>query len=184
MTDLANAKTASPADAGMAFPADLDGVVTIGVASLGDAGMALPADLAGEATVGVFSLADAGMVTVGAPVDIAGVPEYGISCGDRLSPGVWCRGTTLIQNDLDSQFFNLVRCDLVDMGCTVPPDGYTSSFGTLWSGPMCPVTDDRTHWERLEALGATVMTTLRGLTVDLAPSIMMTHGIMRSGVIE
>ena len=84
-----------------------------------------------------------------APVDIAGVPEYDggvISCGVRLSPGVWCRGRTLIQNDLDNQFVNSVRCDPVSLG-------YTGSFGTLLSGPMCPVMDDMTYWERLEALG-------------------------------
>ena len=166
----------------MAFPTDLTGVVTVGVASLADAGMVLPADLAGEATVGVTSLADAGMVTVGvtdladaAPVDIAGVPEYDggvISCGDRLSPG----GRTLIQNDLDNQFVNSVRCDPVVISCT-------GSFGSLLSGPMRPVMDDMTYCERLEALGVTVMTTLRGLTVNTAPLIMMTHRIMRSGVI-
>ena len=39
----------------------------------------------------------------------------------------------------------------------MPADGYTSSFGTLLPGPMCPVTDDMTYYERLEALVATVM---------------------------
>ena len=74
------------ADAGMAFPADIAGVVTVGVASLADAGMvtvgmtdltdaraasladagmALQADIAGVVTIGVASLADAGLVTVG-----------------------------------------------------------------------------------------------------------------------
>ena len=152
--------------AGMAFPSDPAGAVTVGVASLanagmvtvgvtvgvaslGNAGMALPADLAGEDTIGVTSLADAGMVTIGvtdladaAPVDIAGVPEYGncvISCGDRLSPGVWCRGRTLIQNNINSQSVNSVRCDPVGMGCTVPSDGSTDSFGYLvvWTAVSC-----------------------------------------------
>ena len=39
--------------------------------------------------------------------------------GDRLSPGVWCRARTLIQNDFDSQFVNSVRCDPADTGYTV-----------------------------------------------------------------
>ena len=32
-------------------------------------------------------------------------------------------------------------------------DEGTGSFGTLLSGPLCPVTDDMTYWEKLEALG-------------------------------
>ena len=109
VTDLAVARAAPLAYAGMAFPADpagmafladLVGDVTIEVVSLADARMAFPADIAWEATVDVTSLADAGMVTVGvtdladvSPVDIVGVPECGggvVSWGDRLSPGVWC----------------------------------------------------------------------------------------------
>ena len=35
----------------------------------------------------------------------------------------------------------------------VPADGCTDSFGTLLSGPLCPVMDDMTYWEKLEALG-------------------------------
>ena len=121
------------ADAGMAFQPTLAagavivsvasladaGMVTVGVADLADTGMLFPVDPAGAVTVGVASLADAGMVTVGvtdlasaAPMDSAGVPEYGggvVSWGDRLSPGVWCRERTLIQNDFDSQFVNLMR---------------------------------------------------------------------------
>ena len=148
------------ADAGMAFPADLAGGVTIEVASLAYTAMAFPADIALEATIGVTSLADARMVTLAvtdlanaAPVDVAGVPECGggvVSWGDRLSPGVWCRGRTLIQNNFDSQFINSVRCDSANTGCTVPSDGSAGSFGTLLSGP---VTDDMTYGERLEALG-------------------------------
>ena len=66
---------------------------------------------------------------------------------------------------------------------TNPFDGSTGPFGTLLSGPMCPVTDDMTYWERLEALGAAVMAMVRRLTVNPAPLITMTQGIMRSGVI-
>ena len=104
VTDLANARAASLADAGMAFPADPAGVVTIGVASLADAGMV---------TVGVTDLANAGAVSLAAPVDIADGPEYCggvISCGDRVSPGVWCRERIQIQNNLDCQYVNYVSC--------------------------------------------------------------------------
>ena len=176
LADLADTGMAFPADpagvvtVGVAFLAN-SGMVTVGVtdlanaraASLANAGMALPADLAGEATVGVTSLADAWMITVGvtdlaraACVNVAGVPECGggvITWGDRLSPGVWCRGRTLIQNNFDSRFVNLVRCDLPDTSCTVPSDRSADSFWTLLSDPMCPVTDDMTYWERLEAWG-------------------------------
>ena len=124
--------------------------------------MAFPSDPAEVVTVGVASLAYAGMVTLGVtelagavPVDSAGVPECGggvVSWGVCLSPGVWCRGRTLIQNIFDSQFVNSVRCDPADTGYMVPSDGSARSFGTLLSGPMCPVADDMTYWERLEAL--------------------------------
>ena len=56
---LADARAASLADAGMAFPADPTGIVTVhvGVTDLADAGMV-------TVHVGVTDLADAGMVTV------------------------------------------------------------------------------------------------------------------------
>ena len=90
------------------------GLVTVGVADfvddraapLADAGMAFPPDLAGVVTVGVAHLADAGMVTVGvtdvadtAPVDGDGVDT---GCGDRLSTRVWYRWRTPVRNDLQS----------------------------------------------------------------------------------
>ena len=66
------------ADAGILFPADPAGTVTVevaclanaeevtvGVTDLADAGMALPADPAGAVTVGVASLLDAELVTTG-----------------------------------------------------------------------------------------------------------------------
>ena len=46
VTDLAVARAAPLADAGMAFPANSAGIVTVGVTYLADAGMAFPADLA------------------------------------------------------------------------------------------------------------------------------------------
>ena len=76
-----------------------------------------------------------------------------------------------------------MSCDPVGMGCTVPADGCTGSFGTLLSGSLCTVTDDMTYWEKLEALGGDTYDYDEGLTVNPAPLIMMTHGIMRSGVI-
>ena len=63
------------------------------------------------------------------------------------------------------QFVNSVRCDPVGTSYTMLPDGPTGPFGTLLSGPMCPVTDVVTDWERLEALGAAVMAIMRRLTV-------------------
>ena len=77
--------------------------------------------------------------------------------GCRPESGVGER--PLIQNDFDSHFVNLVRCDLANTGYTVPSDESTDSFGNLLSGPMCPVTDDMAYRERLEALGLTVVTT-------------------------
>ena len=222
VTDLADARAASLADAGTAFPADPAGVVTVGVASLADTRMAFPADPAGVVTVGVAPLADAEMVTVGvsdladagmafpadpagvvmvcvasladaglitvgvtdladagavslaSPVDIADGPECGggvIIWGDRVSPEVWCRERTQIQSDLDCQCVSYASCDQVGIDYigplyTILADGCTGSFGTLLSGPLCPVTDDVTYWEKIEALVATLMTMMRGLTVS------------------
>ena len=53
-----------------------------------------------------------------------------------------------IQSDLDCRCVDCVSCNPVGMGCTVPADGYSGSFG-----PWCPVMDDITYWERFEALG-------------------------------
>ena len=200
-TDLADAG----ADAGMLFPADHAGAVTVGVtssadvrmvsvgvtnladvgvASLADAGMAFPAHPLGAVTVGVVPLADAGMVTVGVTdvADTAHVHGDGvdIGCGERISTGIWCRGRTPIRNDLHGQFVGSVRCDPVGMSYTMPPDDPTDLFGTLLSGQMCPVTNVVTDWERLEAA---VMAMMRRLTVNPAPPITMTQGITRSGVI-
>ena len=52
------------ADAGMALPADLAGMVIVGVADLADAGTAFPADLAGVVAADVATLAAAGVVTI------------------------------------------------------------------------------------------------------------------------
>ena len=60
--------------------------------------------------LGVTDSADAGVASLSAPAGtVAGMmtdwngPEYG---GDRISPGVWCRERTQIQNDLDCQYVN------------------------------------------------------------------------------
>ena len=79
--ELVTVGVADLADAGMAFPADLAGVVvanvttladaelvTIGVADLADAGMAFPVDLAGVVAADATALADAGMVFPADPV--------------------------------------------------------------------------------------------------------------------
>ena len=128
---------ASLADAGMVTVGVTD-LTDAGVAPLADAGMSFPADLAGVVTVGVAPLADAGMVTVGvtdvadtAPVDGDGVD---IGCGDRVSTGIWCRGRTPIRNDLHSQFVSSVRCDPVGTSYTMQPDGPIDLFETLLSG--------------------------------------------------
>ena len=66
--------------------------------------------------LGVTDSADAGVASLSAPAGIvAGMmtdwngPEYGggvMTCGDRISPGVWCRERTQIQNDFDCQYVN------------------------------------------------------------------------------
>ena len=88
---MADAKAASLADAGMAFPANPARVVTVGVASLADAGVAFPADLAGIVTVGVNYLADAGaesLANAGAAslVDLAGSVAGGVTDLNVLAP--------------------------------------------------------------------------------------------------
>ena len=204
--DPAGTVTVGLAGAGIPFPADPSGAVTIGVASLADAGivtvgvtdmadagvepladamMAFPADLAGVVTVGVTPLAETGMVTVGmadgadaAPVDGEGVD---IRCGDQLSTGVWCRGRTPIRNYLHDQFCWLSY--LVYVNYTMPTDDPKELFGNFLFGQMCPVINERTNWERCEALGETVMTIMGTLTVDPDPPITMTQGITESGVI-
>ena len=115
------------------------GIVTIGVtdlavagaAPLADAGMVFPADPAGMVSVGVTNLTD---VT---PVNVIGVPECGsaVSWDDRLSPGVWCREKTLIRKNSDVQFDNSIRCDPADTNCTVPADGSAGSLETLLFDP-------------------------------------------------
>ena len=71
-----------------------------------------------------------------------------VSCGDRVSPAVW-----RIRNALDCQYVNYVSCGPVGRRCALPAVGCTGSFGTLLSGPLFPVTNDMTYWEKLEALG-------------------------------
>ena len=86
-------------------------------------------------------------------------PEFNggvMTGGDRASPGVWCRERTRIQNDLACQYVDCVCWALVGMDYAVPADGYTCSFGTLLSGPVCPLTDDMTYHEKLEAQGGDI----------------------------
>ena len=126
-----------------------------------------PADLAGVVTVGVKPLAETEMVTIGvddgtdaAPVDGEGVD---IRCGDRLSTGVWCRGRTPIRIDLHNQFVGSVSCDPVDMNYTMPTDDPKELFGNFLSGQICPVINEMTDWERHEVLGVRHLWLLWGL---------------------
>ena len=57
-----------------------------------------------------------------------------MTCGDNVSPGVWCPEMPQIQNDSDCQY--------------VDYDGYTCSFETLLSEPLCAVMDDMTYQKR------------------------------------
>ena len=48
-----------------------------------------------------------------------------MSCGDRVSPAVWCRERNQIRNALDHvdcQYVNHVSCGPVSRGCAVPAD--------------------------------------------------------------
>ena len=179
VTDLADAGATSLADAGMALLADLAGVVTVGVTSLADDGV-VTVGVTDLADAGAASLVDpagivAGVMTnwnVPAPVEADDLPllqgcvvrddlfdddpEYSngvMTCGVWVSPDVWCQEMPQTQNDLVCQYVNYVSCDPFGMDYAVPADGYTSSFETLLSGSLCPVTDDMTYYEKIEALG-------------------------------
>ena len=45
-----------------------------------------------------------------------------------------------------------MSCDPVGMDYAVPADGYTCSFETLLSEPLCAITDDMTYQEKIEAI--------------------------------
>ena len=96
--EVVAADATSLADAGILFPADPAGVVTVGVAPLADAGpvtmavadltdagILFPADPAGVVTVGVAPLADAGMVTVGV-TDLADAKAASLTDAGILFP--------------------------------------------------------------------------------------------------
>ena len=70
-----------------------------------------------------------------------------------VTPCDWCQEMPHTHNDLDCQYVNYVSCGLVGMDYAVPTDGYTGSFKTLLSGPLCPVGDDMTYHLNIEALG-------------------------------
>ena len=76
-----------------------------------------------------------------------------MTCGDRVSAGVWCQGMPQTRYDLDCQYANYGGCDPVGLDYDVPADGYTGSFETLLPGPLCPVTDGMTYHEQVDALG-------------------------------
>ena len=50
-----------------------------------------------------------------------------MTCGDMVSPGVWCQEMPQTQNDLVCQYVNYVSCDPVAMDYAVPANGYTGS---------------------------------------------------------
>ena len=79
-----------------------------------------------------------------------------MSCGDYVSPGVWCQEMPQIRNDSNYQYVNYVSCDPVGMDYAVPADGYTCSFETLLSEPLYAITDDMTYQEKIEALSGTI----------------------------
>ena len=145
------------ADAGMAFPADLAGVVaadvttltdawmvTVGVADLADAGKAFPANLAGLTTMGVTEV-----------TDVVCSPESGsdvVMWDDHMSPGAWCHAGARSRCDVDCQYMGCVGCDPVSVDCAGPAAGCSGSQGTCPSDDSVPVTDYMTCWEKLEAM--------------------------------
>ena len=70
-----------------------------------------------------------------------------MTCGDNVSPGVWYQEMPQLQNYSDYQYVNYVSCDPVGMDYAVPADGYTCSFETLLSEPLCAITDDMTYFD-------------------------------------
>ena len=115
------------------LPADLAGVATVGVASLADA-RKVTFGVADLAVAGAASLADAGgmfpavsaeRVTMGVTdlTDVYSVNVVGVqtcaSSGDRLSPGVWCRDKTLIQQNFDFRPDYSMCCDGDETYCSV-----------------------------------------------------------------
>ena len=97
VADMADARAASLADAGMAFPADPAGVVNVGVASLADAGMV---------TVGVTDLADVGAVSLAAPLILLMVQRIVVV----LLVGVTrCRSESGVERELTFRMTWIVR---------------------------------------------------------------------------
>ena len=154
--EVVAADATSLADAGILFPGDPAGVVTIGVAPLADAGpvtmavadltdagILFPADPAGVVTVGVAPLADAGMVTVGV-TDLADSLEYGdsaMSCVDCVSTCIWCPVMPQIRNDSGCQYVDYVSCVPVSMDYDISTNGDNCTSETVLSAPLCAVMD-------------------------------------------
>ena len=111
------------------------GLVTVGVTDLADAGaasLAAPADIVdgvvmdwyvpAQVETGDLSMMKGGVVRDDSFIDS---PEYDsgvMSCGDQVSPAVWCR-----ENALDCQYVNYVSCGPVGRSCAVPSDGCIGS---------------------------------------------------------
>ena len=136
--DMVAVGVADLADAGMAFPADLVGVVaadvatladaglvTVGVADLAVAGMAFPADLARVVATNVTTLTDAELVTVGV-ADLAHPCLVGGGQGVFLRTGwrcLLCWVWRIHMDDLEPLF--------------LPPAAPKARDGRYCNAPVC-----------------------------------------------
>ena len=132
VTDLADAGAAPQADAGMAFPTDPAGVVTIGVAPLADAGIVtvgvadladagipIPADPAGTVTVGVADLADVGIPFPAVPAVTVGVAF--LANTEMVAVGVTDLADA-VASLADAGMVTIGVTDLADPGMAFPAD--------------------------------------------------------------
>ena len=108
---------------------------------MADAARKFPAVSADEVTTDVTNRTD------DVPVNMLGVQTCAV-WGDQLSPGVWFRDKNLAQQNFDFQS-DLLHTDWNDMYCLVA----AGAPETLLYDLGCPVMDDMSYWERLEALG-------------------------------
>ena len=61
-------------------------------------------------------------------------------------------GDASIRNDSGCQYVGYVSCVPVGMDYDVPAEGYSCTFETLLSGPLCAVMDGVAYREKIEAL--------------------------------
>ena len=134
MTDLA--------DAGIEFPADLAGVVTVGVAPMAVGGMTFLADPAGAVAVGVAGLAEV--------VDVPKCGSGDVGWNDQMLPGNGRRSWTPSQQDVDFQYVNYVGCALMEVSGVVLVAECSGSLSTCLSDQLCPAVDYMTCWENFK----------------------------------